>query len=62
MIATDALDVELLAEKLLTDAYRLRDAPDFSTLAEVLETTARIGIYLKGREEAFDWADRHLFP
>ncbi len=62
MLVTDTLDVELLAEKLLADAYRLRDAPDFSTLAEVLETTARIGMYLKGREEAFTWVDRHLFP
>ncbi len=62
MIATDALDVELLVEKLLADAYRLRDTPNFSTLTEVLETTARIGIHLKEREEAYDWADHHLFP
>ena len=57
----EALPVELLAENLLIQAYDLRDSPSWSSLLSVLEAAARVGWYLRERDEAYGWADARLF-
>ncbi|MCI0181908.1 MAG: hypothetical protein OWR52_04700 [Acidibacillus sp.] len=60
MIFTEAPDLELLAEKLISDAFYFRDEPSFKTLTAVLETTSEVAKYLKEREEALQWSSRQL--
>ncbi|PWI57184.1 hypothetical protein [Sulfoacidibacillus thermotolerans] len=61
MISIETPDLELLAEKLIADAFQFRDNANFNTLTIVLQTTAELAKYLKEREEALQWSHRHLF-
>ena len=61
MISTETIDLELLAEKLIADAFYFRDNANYFTLTTVLETTAEIAKYLKEREEAMQWTRHELF-
>ncbi len=60
MIQAETLDFELLAEKLLIDAYALRDRASWNALVSLLESAAQIGNFLKERDEVFAAADAHL--
>ena len=61
MVSLDTFDIELLAEKLLTDTYELRDEPSWEAFFQVMESLMTIGRVLQERDGALKWADRQLF-
>lgn len=62
MISADVVDFELLAEKLLLDAYSVRDTPCWKNFVSLLQTVAQVGAHLQEREQALSFADKHLLP
>ena len=62
MIASDTLDFELMTEKMLADAFTLRDQPSWEGFFQVMESMVLIGRYLQEREGAVRWAEQQLFP
>jgi len=62
MISLETLDIELIAEKLLVDAYALRDNPNWEAFLLVMESLVTIGRSLQERDGALEWAQQQLFP
>ncbi len=62
MITSDSLDIELMTEKMLADAFTLRDQPSWEGFFQVMESMVLIGRYLQEREGAVKWAEQQLFP
>ena len=62
MISLETLDIELIAEKLLVDAYVLRDNPNWEAFLLVMESLVTIGRSLQERDGALEWAQQQLFP
>ena len=62
MISLETLDIELIAEKLLVDAYALRDNPNWEAFLLVMESLVVIGRNLQERDGALEWAQQQLFP
>ena len=62
MISLDSLDMELMAEKMLADAYALRDEPNLDTFFQVMESLLRVGRHIQDQEGALRWAERQLLP
>lgn len=44
-------EFEVMTEKLLIEAYALRDTPEWAQLARVLSAAAEIGQYLRKQDE-----------
>jgi hypothetical protein len=62
MISLETLDIELIAEKLLVDAYALRDNPNWEAFLLVMESLVTIGRNLQERDGALEWAQQQIFP
>lgn len=60
LIQAETAEFELLAEKLLVDAYALRDSPSLENLVSVMASTAQLGQYFSDREKASSWIDYYL--
>lgn len=54
------VELEMLCERLLIDAFALQDDPEWATLSQLLQSTAKIASFLQERESAFSWAELQL--
>lgn len=60
MVDLDTLDLEVISEKLLADAFLLRDQPSWDSYFKVMETMIVIGRFLYEQESALDWAKHQI--
>lgn len=52
MISEEVLhDLDLLTEKLVLDAYTVRDNPSWKSLVKLLQTAGQVGEHLQNRLE-----------
>lgn len=59
MISADMIDdFDLLTEKLLLDAYTIRDTPSWENFVVLLQTAAQVGEHLQQREKVLAFADK----
>ena len=60
MITADSENFEIIAEKLLRDAYEVRDNPCWNTYLRLMQTMIQVGERLNQRQEALAFADQWL--
>ena len=60
MITADSENFEIIAEKLLRDAYEVRDNPCWNTYLRLMQTMIQVGERLNQRHEALAFADQWL--
>jgi len=53
-------ELELLCEKMLIEAFAVRDDADWNTVSALLLTVAEVAAYLRDQDVSYTWTDHQL--
>lgn len=59
-VGTKDTELECLCEKMMIEAYAVRDRPNWDTLSQLLEDVSSLAAFLRDQDRSFAWADKEI--